>query len=80
MIEVEKGVPLPKVRQGIKRYPFDKMQGGDSFAFNLDELNGVRSQASRKSKPGRRFVVSAKDLRCWCIVEKQQEGELTDGA
>lgn len=70
MFEIEKGVPIPEITHASK-YPFEKMEVGDSFFVEGDEAkNRLYSSASVYSKRhgGKtKFVVRGVDggARCW---------------
>lgn len=39
-IRIDKKIPMPEItRQGVKKYPFEKMKVGDSFLFINDYKN-----------------------------------------
>lgn len=73
--KIEKGVPLPsKVKQSPThvKYPFDKMELGDSFAFDPEKIaiTAVRSAAHIYSKRrGKKFSIRlvGKGARVWRI-------------
>lgn len=77
-MKVESGVPIPKitrVRTTGTRYPFDRMQLGDSFAVPMKDdseetvLNRVRTAIHRYVKDyGGKFTVRVMDdetVRVW---------------
>lgn len=47
MVEIEQGVPLPSsLRNGVKRYHFEKMNVGDSMFFEtFREVNAAQTSA-----------------------------------
>lgn len=49
----------PNVGTGAKKYPFDKLNVGQSFSVPIDGANikSLRTRASQKSVLGKRFVV-----------------------
>jgi hypothetical protein len=68
--KIEKNIPIPLHRG---KYPFSKMEIGDSFGFETEILMKVRtgsySWMSRFGK-GKRFLVKKTDKklgRCWRI-------------
>ena len=68
-IEIEKGLPVPKARGRIRRYPFGDMQPGESFMVAEDQRN-VASAASDYGKRHGRVFVTRKvpgGTRCWRI-------------
>lgn len=44
-IKIEKGVPLLKKRYGGLKYPFGKMEVGDSFVFGPEGVDSCASSA-----------------------------------
>lgn len=55
--KIEKGIPVPKpVRKTYSKYPFDKMEAGDSFLVPPASRRGAQSSASLQSKDGKRFT------------------------
>lgn len=71
MIEINKGLPVPPDTRGMKRkYPFDKMEVGDSF-FVPDKTSDCMSQciAYAKKRLGFSFTRRTVDggVRVWRI-------------
>lgn len=75
MYEIEKNKPIPEKNVGTTRkYPFHKMEVGDSFSFDIDavSVHTVRSSAyafAKKSEKNVRFsfrVVNATGT-CWRV-------------
>lgn len=73
-IEVEKGVPIPEMRTGgIVRWPFGKMEPGDSFVLAKNDRDRCRNAANSYSRThvGVRFTIQRVDdesWRCWRIA------------
>jgi hypothetical protein len=74
---IETDVPLVPAKAydvgGAKRYPFESMEVGDSFAFEAEAGKGerVRGRAAQYGKAhGKRFVVRIGQGkgRCWRIA------------
>jgi len=68
MIDIEKGIPFPAIR--CRKYPFDKMEKGDSFFIATDKLNSVHNSASVWGRRhNMKFVVRKVDdgARVWRI-------------
>jgi hypothetical protein len=66
-MKVEKGIPLPR------RFPFDQMEVGDSFAVPPDVHRTTVSIAALRygRKHGMTFVtrmVADRTLRCWRVT------------
>jgi len=74
-IKIEKNVPLPTREWTEKKYPFDKMEIGDSFSageYTNVLAIGVRGSAQwyvNKTKSDKKFSVKKCDgkVRCWRI-------------
>jgi len=65
--KIESGVPLP-ASIGRRKYPFDGMGIGDSFAFDADVCAKVRAAADAYGrKYGMKFTVAKAALRCWRV-------------
>ena len=65
--KVEKGVPFPEVMSGSK-YPFARMEVGDSFSVSEDDLKRITSvRTSAQKKTGFTFSVRkfGSAYRCW---------------
>jgi hypothetical protein len=71
MFEVEKGVPLPEVRQSGSVYPFRLMEIGDSFVVtDEDVVKNARAAAYVYSKrSGHKFACRRVDKgwRFWRV-------------
>lgn len=68
-IKVEKGIPLPISFQA-QRYPFDKMDIGDSFFIEKVEAQRLSAAASLYGKRNNmKFSVRSIDngYRCWRV-------------
>lgn len=67
--KVERGIPLPA--RANERYPFDKMNVGDSFTFRLSSRSTVASAATAFGKANQMRFRTAKidetTCRCWRI-------------
>ena len=70
MIEVEKGIEIPKAKVGQPpKYPVYMMNEGESFKFPIEAHSQVRG-AIRRSKP-KRFTIRKIDeghMRCWRVA------------
>lgn len=73
-IKIESGIPIPESHahhKGQSKYPFSKLQVGESFLFP-DHVNRTNAE-SAKSRKGRllnrKFVVRKTEdgLRCWRV-------------
>lgn len=69
-IKIDKNIPEPK--SNGRKYPFVRMEVGDSFLFPTDIAKGTArtaaSSASRKFTPRKFTVHSTEDgMRCWRI-------------
>lgn len=65
MIEIDKNVPIPEKRERKGKYPFPKMEVGDSFFTKSD---GVKAALSRYSKAHGVDLISRKEgdgFRIW---------------
>lgn len=72
MYEIEKGIPIPPQNKGVRIYPFDTMEIGDSFLVPDGGGNKAVSalQQYRKKDTTRRFTVRAQPdgtMRIWRI-------------
>lgn len=72
MLKVEKGITVPRVRRYTK-YPFDKMEVGDSFYCDGATRNSIASSASRYARnkgQGKKFTIrkEGNGCRCWRIA------------
>tara|TARA_R100000742_G_C4273256_1_gene92761 strand:- start:88 stop:348 length:261 start_codon:yes stop_codon:yes gene_type:complete len=66
-VKIDKGIPLPTDMRNELKYPFDKMETGDSIFFPLGEEDNAQrmknrlSQATRtygkKQEPEQHFVI-----------------------
>jgi len=74
MVKVEKDVPLPKIRQEYKAFPWDEMGIGDSFhVLDLDGdgvmSHNLQTQIShmKRHDDTRRYTCrrDATGIRCW---------------
>jgi hypothetical protein len=80
MIRIDKGIPVPRIKQlrNTPKYPFDKMEVGDSFMI-LCEEDKVKNQSRLISIAKNSYLVNAKlkgiqsfttriledGVRCW---------------
>lgn len=68
MIQVDRGIPLPKSKV-THSYPWDELQIGDSFLFppEIDrEGAGARASAQAKRRGWKLTTrVTPKGIRCW---------------
>lgn len=73
MVKIEKNIPMPVRRGRESKWPLDKMQIGDSFAFLMKDRGSVRNAVSHRhvTKKGKiQFAVrkvNEKELRCWRV-------------
>jgi hypothetical protein len=72
MYEIEDGVPMPNPRRNSK-YPFDRMQVGQSFSVPEADANSMRVAARyHASKTGAKFSVRHDNdnntYRCWGVA------------
>jgi hypothetical protein len=64
--KIEKNVEMLMKHEHHSKYPFDKMEIGDSFSFPIETWQKVAGCASyRKKTTPKRFRVSLTGLRCW---------------
>lgn len=72
--EVESGIPIPSRPVGAqsKRYPFGKMEVGDSFSIPIGSRQRLSSAASwfgrRNQKRFSVLKLSDTEARCWRIA------------
>jgi hypothetical protein len=67
--KIEKNVQIPSAHSPTK-YPFDKMEPGDSFSFPIEKATSLRNSAYSyaKNHAGTKFMVKVgRDLRCWRV-------------
>ena len=70
--EIEKDVPIPPRITRMPKYPFRKMEVGDSFVLPKDDVKNARSSAYQLHlRTGRKFVIRLNrtngEYRCWRI-------------
>jgi hypothetical protein len=68
---IEKGIPKPEGRRGLKKYPFGDMEIGDSFFVPSDKYRAVINASQIYGKRWeRKFSVAKVDggARCWRIA------------
>jgi len=80
--ELEKGIPVPPItsaRLGLLKYPFDKLEVGDSFSIKLNEKQSYKKTAmkicaaagyyGKKFKPKKLYTIRlcSDCVRCWRI-------------
>lgn len=72
--KIEKGVPAPATRKRAPKYPFDKVDVGDSFTVRVRDEDAMRSLRSAASRYGRVYKMqfrvhrmSKHEARCWRI-------------
>lgn len=69
MIKIDKDVPVPPFKRALK-YPFDKMEVGDSFMVKgVKRENLAVTAAKYGKKSGKAFLVRDIEggVRCWRI-------------
>ncbi len=68
MVEIEDGIEIPEPKGGVKRYPFDELEIGQSFV--LESKGNSSVQAARKKYPDRKFTVrvTTEGVRVWRIA------------
>lgn len=61
MLELRDNVPKPKVKSGVKKYPFDGMKVGQMFFVKTEDFErtqgSIRSSARKYYKQGMRFSI-----------------------
>lgn len=73
MIEIEKGVPIPKADVGRDaKYPFAQMEVGDSFVLKKDATTADRLNSStkfRKKRYGEKYIQRSigDEIRVWRV-------------
>jgi len=72
MYKIEKNIPAPgPAPQSIRKYPFDKMQIGDSFFVPGGNQNSIATSATNQlNRYGRRYTTRKMDggVRVWRIA------------
>lgn len=70
-MEIEKNIPTPPGVQGTKKYPFDKMEVGDSIFIKGQTSVGKAANAARVYANGRQMKFSSRSVdggvRIWRI-------------
>ena len=70
MYEIQKGIAVPEIESGPK-YPFSKMEIGDSFAIHSRNVAKVKggAYAYTKKNPSVKFSILPHDkaYRCWRV-------------
>ncbi len=70
---IEKGIPIPIKRDKSSRYPFYKMEPGESFLVPIEQMDRCRSAANQyrvRTDPEAKFTVRKVDktnARCWRV-------------
>lgn len=71
MFTIEKGIPVPKNRKGVKRgYPFESLGVGDSFLVTDRKITTMSSACQQKSKGmGKKYIARTVPggVRVWRI-------------
>lgn len=67
---IESDVPIPERSFYASKYPVNRMDVGDSFAFDPDKFRGAQSAIAREEKrsPGKKFItrkVNETESRTW---------------
>lgn len=57
VVEIHRGVPIP---DHYERYPFDRLEVGDSFEFSSKKRASVQSRVSRLNQQGERQYIVRK--------------------
>ena len=68
--KIEKNVPIPERFGRCKRYPFEKMEVGDSFLAPLDQIESARQSSYYWArKHGRKYKTQRQEngFRIWRI-------------
>lgn len=70
--KIDKDVPRPACGSGVRHFPFNEMEVGDSFAIPFAEAQRVRTAATNYGiKHGIKFSVLKVDSetsRCWRVA------------
>lgn len=67
---IEKGIPLQPIQKGVVKYPFHKMDVGDSFSVPKPDGRKLRSASSAYAKRiGKKFTVRTQGgvVRLWRV-------------
>ena len=67
-IKIEKNIPIP--RKGKQKYPFSKMEIGDSFFLENSTIGKVAAEAYREKKATNRMYVARSidgGVRIWRV-------------
>jgi hypothetical protein len=69
-MKIEKGIPIPEGHFKEKKYPFFKMEVGDSFSVELSKAASLRNllQQYKNKNPSKSFITRTVDnnmIRCW---------------
>lgn len=72
-LKIEKNVPIPNVAQKIEKYPFAKMDIGDSFFVEFSKKDALRMQRSmhyiqKKLKIKLVSRINENGIRIWRIA------------
>ena len=71
MLKLEKNIPIPSTAGRPKKYPFEKMQHGDSFLVTPKEKTSVRQCIVRENKRSttHKWITRSVDngIRVWCV-------------
>ena len=67
---INKGIPIPLIAVNSVKYPFAKMEVGDSFDICEKEYSKLKAPASRYGKRHNKFFTVRKTLTggtCWRV-------------
>lgn len=70
-MKIEKGIPVPKVGDAMRKFPFDQMEVGDSFLINGAEPGKVSGAAYHYGRTHqKKFSIQKTEdgHRCWRIA------------
>lgn len=75
MYKIEKHVPAPEDLGGMKKYPFDDMEIGDSFFVPNGKVRNIKQQVQyyqNKTEKRKRFAVREVEggVRVWRVEPK----------
>lgn len=65
--KIEKNIPLPTIKGNGLRFPFDKMEVGDSFLMRPEDVRSCSGSANRYANLHYPYKFTLRQNRCWRI-------------
>lgn len=71
-LQIDKGVPIPKIKGRGEKYNFGHLEDGDSFTGNSAVLQAFRAWARRKGAVITTRRIEPDKWRCWLIANTKR--------